>query len=60
MNAVDLQYICTHSGKKNDRKNINPANNLIRFEFMECLVRIAKDKYTNPRSANTENVETVT
>ena len=24
---------------------MNPKNNLVRFEFMECLVRVVKDKY---------------
>jgi hypothetical protein len=44
MAAVDLCYICTHSGKKMDRRKVNPDKALIRHEFLEVMVRIAKDK----------------
>ncbi len=45
MNACDITYISTYSGKANDRYKINPDKCLIRFEWMEALLRLAKDKY---------------
>lgn len=42
---VDRNYIATnYSDKKGLR---NPANALVRFQFMEMLVRLTQDKYVH-------------
>ncbi len=43
--SIDLSYIATYSGKNNERRPVNPDKNLIRYEFLECMVRCCKDKY---------------
>ena len=45
MNAADLCFITTYSGKATDRYKISPYKCLIRFELLECILRLGKDKY---------------
>lgn len=40
---VDLNYVATNSVK--EKNYLNPERNLVRYQFMEILVRIAVDKY---------------
>jgi len=48
--SVDLCFRATNSKEMQDIgkktiKNIDPLNGLIRYEFLECVVRMAKEKF---------------
>ena len=43
---AELQFLSAAcSGKSGGKNKINPPNSLVRFEFLECLVRCALEKY---------------
>ena len=51
--AVDRAFIATNFKAKDQAEVVgNPGNALTRFEFLEILVRLAKDKYM-PHSETT-------
>lgn len=47
---IDLHYITTYSSSKAERNVVNPNRSLVRHEFMEFLVRCAKDKFLTQNS----------
>ena len=47
LSDIDLKFISTKSQGKEHNVNKNPERALIRYQFMETLVRIAEDRYIN-------------
>jgi len=42
---VDIKFIATCNNLEYKNNNRNPVKGMVRFEFMECLIRIADEKY---------------
>lgn len=42
---IDLHFIITYSGYSMSRTIMHPPRCLIRYEFLEFLIRCAKDKF---------------
>ena len=45
LSDVDLKFIATFSGGDLKNNPRNPDRSLIRFQLMECITRIAEEKY---------------
>ena len=50
LNEIDMLFIVVNSIRKGE---YNPANGLVRYQFLEILMRIAFKKFLSNGSANT-------
>ena len=45
LSDIDLEFISTNAGTKNNALNLNPDRALVRYQLTEILVRISLFKY---------------
>ncbi|KAL4450444.1 hypothetical protein ABPG74_019342, partial [Tetrahymena malaccensis] len=52
LSDVDLKFVVTKTSTKIKRNPRNPEKGLIRYQFMEIIVRLAEDKYIRHKITN--------
>ncbi|KAL4486412.1 hypothetical protein ABPG72_007198 [Tetrahymena utriculariae] len=52
LSDVDLKFVVTKTSSKIKRNPRNPDKGLIRYQFMEIIVRLAEDKYIRHKITN--------
>ena len=52
LSDIDLEFISTNAGTKNNALNLNPDRALVRYQLTEILVRISLFKYFKSKVTN--------
>ncbi len=56
LSGVDFHFIAANAGQKLIKSKFNPERALVRFEFMEVLVRIAEDRFLKNPDENCKDI----